>query len=262
MKILFLADVVGKSGRMVVKTNLEKLKTQFAIDAVIINGENSAHGKGITKKIYDEFCELGADVITMGNHTFSKGAIYDFIADADRLVIPANLASFDAGQNYKILDRCGIRFAVINLCGEVWMNNIVCNPFDAMKQLMQRIPSVDGYFVDFHAEATSEKIIFANVFKKDCIAVIGTHTHVQTADERIMDGCAFISDAGMCGAYDSVLGRDTDEMIRRQVFHEATHYQVAKGAGMLCGVVVEIDEQSKRAVSIERIQIRPKQGQE
>ncbi len=257
MKCLFLADVVGKSGRKVIKDHLEDLRKKFAIDVVIVNGENSAHGKGITKKIYDEFCNLNIDVITMGNHTFSKGEIYDFIEEADRLVVPCNLWPGNIGNFYKIIECRNIRLAVINLCCESWMNNVKESPFEALNRLLEKVKDVDGYFVDLHGESTGEKILFANVFKHECTAIIGTHTHVQTADECIMDGCAFISDAGMCGAYRSVLGRDLDEVIENQIHQHPTHYKVANGPAILCGVVVEIDEKTKRAVKIERIQIRP-----
>ena len=134
MKILFLADVVGKSGRKVIKDHLNEIRKNFAIDAVIVNGENSAHGKGITKKIYDEFCNLDIDVITMGNHTFAKGEIYDFIQNADRLVIPFNLQPGNIGNFYKIIECNGMRIAVVNLCGSSWMNNVIEGPYDAMKK--------------------------------------------------------------------------------------------------------------------------------
>lgn len=257
MKCLFLADVVGKSGRRVIKDHLEELRKKFAIDIVIVNGENSAHGKGITKKIYDEFCNLNIDVITMGNHAFSKGEIYDFIEEADRLVLPCNLLPGNVGNFYKIIECGNLRLAVVNISCESWMNNVMESPFEAMDQLLDEIKDVDGFFVDLHGESTGEKILFAHVYKEKCLAVIGTHTHVQTADECILDGCAFISDAGMCGTYKSVLGRDLDEVIENKIKHNPTHYKVAAGPAVLCGVVVELDEDIKRAVKIERIQIRP-----
>lgn len=257
MRCLFLADVVGKSGRKVIKNHLDELREKFAIDKVIVNGENSAHGKGITKKIYEEFCNLNIDVITMGNHTFSKGEIYDFIEDAERLVVPCNLLPGNIGHFYKIIECGNIRLAVVNLCCESWMNNVMESPFNAMQHLLDEIQDVDGFFVDLHGESTGEKILFANVFKNQCVAIIGTHTHVQTADECILEGCAFISDAGMCGAYKSVLGRDLEEVIENKIRQNPTHYKVASGPAVLCGVVIEIDEKTKRAISIERVQIRP-----
>ncbi len=256
MNILFLGDVVGSSGRQAVSTHLEALKKQYHIDLTIINGENAAHGKGITSRIYRQFMELGVDVITMGNHTFSKGELLDFIKDADRLVRPMNLAPMNVGQSVCIQEVCGLRIGIVNLCGQVFMDRIERSPFECMEEVLEKYDA-DVYFVDFHGETTSEKITFAYVFKDSCIGVVGTHTHVQTADERVIDGCGFISDVGMCGAYDSVLGRDKDEVIRLVAYRQPTRYTIAKGDPILCGIVIHVDENTRRTTHIERIQIRP-----
>lgn len=256
MNILFLGDIVGSVGRAMVEEHLPKLKEQHAIDLVIANCENAAHGKGITKKIYHQLLGYGIDMITMGNHTFSKNDIYMFINEADRLVRPANMDPLDYGKSTRVLTVKDKKVAITNLCGEVWMHNIVDSPFACMEDVLEDIEA-DIYLVDFHGEITSEKIAFAYNFAGRIQAVVGTHTHVQTADERLVYGTAAISDLGMCGAYTSVLGRDVEEIITRFVTDEKTKYKLAEGPGILCGAIVKLDDVTNRAIHIERIQIRP-----
>lgn len=256
MNILFIGDIVGSVGRQMVKNHLSSLKSQYQIDLTIANGENSAHGKGITSKIYYDLINQGVDYITMGNHTFSKGELLTFIHEAKRLVRPENMAPTNLGMGVLVVKVKDKDVAIINLCAKVWMDNVVESPFVAMEKILNRVQA-DVYFVDFHGETTSEKIAFAQHFKKRCTAVVGTHTHVQTADERLIEGCAFISDAGMCGVYDSILGRDIEEVLQRFVYDIPTHYTIATGEGMFNGVVIRVDEETNRATSIERIQIRP-----
>lgn len=256
MKLLFIGDIVGSSGRAVLKEKLPALKDEYQIDCTIVNGENAAHGKGITRRIYREIKSNGVDAITMGNHTFSKGELLEFIEDAELLVRPMNLIPTEKGQSVKVIEVLGKKLAVVNLCGEIFMDRIARSPFECMEEVLKEVEA-DMYFVDLHAEATSEKITFAHVFGKYCVGICGTHTHVQTADERIIDGCGFITDTGMCGAWDSVLGRDKNEVIRHMVHHESTRYTIANGAAVLCGVVITIDDKTLRALKIERIQIRP-----
>ena len=256
MKILFLGDVVGSVGRLMINTHLNDLIEKYEIDIVIVDGENSAHGKGITNRIYNGFMQNKIDVITMGNHTFSKGELLVSIDDMDALVRPINMEPMYLGQNHKIINIGNKTLCVTNICGQIFMEKTCENPFDSMDNLLETVKA-DMYFVDFHAEATSEKAVFANYYKKQCIAVVGTHTHIQTADERLIDGCAFISDAGMCGAYDSVLGRDTQEVTDLMVNNFRTKYTIATGDGVLCGVVIDVDIEKCVATNIERIQIRP-----
>ena len=256
MRVLFLGDIVGKSGRLCMKEQLPKLKEQYRPDLVIVNGENAAHGKGITKKIYHELLGYGIDVITMGNHTFSKSDIYQFINEADRLVRPANMEPLGYGRSTLILQVGSKRIAVSNLCAEIFMNNVTESPFACMERILAGI-DVDYHFVDLHGETTSEKIAFTYQFAGRVQAVVGTHNHVQTADERIINGCAAISDLGMCGAYHSVLGRDTQEVLERFVNQEKTHYKIADGPAVLCGLLVDFDDSLHQAVKAERIQIRP-----
>ena len=256
MRVLFLGDIVGKSGRLCMKEQLPQLKAQYHPDLVIVNGENAAHGKGITKKIYHELLGYGIDVITMGNHTFSKSDIYQFINEADRMVRPANMEPLGYGRSTLILQLNSKRIAVSNLCAEIFMNNVTESPFACMERILAGI-DVDYHFVDLHGETTSEKIAFTYQFAGRVQAIVGTHTHVQTADERIINGCAAISDLGMCGAYHSVLGRDTQEVLERFVNQAKTHYKIAGGPAVLCGLLVDFDDSLHQAIKAERIQIRP-----
>ncbi len=256
MNIMFLGDVVGRAGRTVVFKHLNELQQQHNIDLTIINAENAAHGKGITRRIYQQFMEYDIDVLTMGNHTFSKGELLDFIKEAPCLIRPKNLLPLNLGQSVLVKTIKDKKIAIVNLCGEIFMDKIEGSPYNAMKEIIDEVQA-DAYIVDFHGETTSEKITFAHVFKEHCIAVCGTHTHVQTADERLIEGCAFISDLGMCGAYDSVLGRDKEEVIKHVVHKEKTRYTVAEGDAILCGAVIHVDDDTLKATSIQRIQIRP-----
>lgn len=256
MNILFIGDIVGSVGREIVLEHLDALKKQYAIDFVVANAENSAHGKGITRKIYNQLIEAGIDVMTMGNHTFSKDTIFGFIEEADCLVRPMNMEPVDPGRSTVVRNVCGKRVAVTNLCGEVWMNNVVDSPFACMEEVLEDFDA-DIYLVDLHGETTSEKIAFTYYFAGKIQAVVGTHTHVQTADERIVDGTAAITDLGMCGPYTSVIGRDVDEIIKRFTTDEKTKFTVAGGPGIFCGAVVCIDDITNQAIKIERIQIRP-----
>lgn len=256
MNILFVGDIVGSVGRECVRDLLPELKASYEIDLVVANGENAAHGKGITRKIYNQLLSYGIDVITMGNHTFSKNDIYQFIEEADKMVRPANMEPLDYGQHSVVVKVHGKRVAISNLSGEVWMHNVVDSPFYCMEDILQDIEA-DIYLVDFHGEATSEKIAFAYQFAGRIQAVVGTHTHVQTADERIVYGTAAITDLGMCGAYTSVLGRDVEEIITRFTTQEKTKFKIAEGPAIFCGAIVTIDDESNRATRIERIQIRP-----
>ena len=255
MKILFLGDIVGKPGRDIVFKHLSQLQELEQIDFTIVNAENSAHGKGITTKIYNQLIDAGVDVITMGNHTYSKGEIKSHMEDFPEMVVPYNHL-IQLHQGYKIYDVKGLKLCVCNLVGSALMYENNQDIFSSMRDILSETKA-DLYFVDLHAEAPSEKILFAQYFKNDLIAVVGTHTHVQTADERIMGNLAYISDVGMCGVYESVIGRDIDEMIANIIEGEMTKYTVASGEAVLCACVIEIDDETKKAIDIKRIQIRP-----
>ncbi|MGL5541119.1 MAG: TIGR00282 family metallophosphoesterase [Erysipelotrichaceae bacterium] len=256
MRILFLGDIVGQSGRKGVEDALVLLKRDYHPDLIIANGENAAHGKGITRKIYIQLLKMGIDVVTLGNHAFSKNDIFGFIDEAQYLVRPANIDPEDVGVATVVVHRGGKRIAVSNLCGQVFMHGVVESPFAVMEHILEEVDA-DIHIVDFHAEATSEKLAFFYHFAGRIGAMIGTHTHVQTADERIIDGTAGLSDAGMCGAYESILGRDVGEILTRFTSEAKTKYTIAEGAAIVCGVVVDFDDQTNQAVHIERIQLRP-----
>ena len=252
-----MGDVVAKCGRDAISTRLGQLKAEYHCDFVIVNGENAAHGKGITTKIYNSLMQSGADVITLGNHAFSKSEIKDKFDLCPRLVRPYNMEVDEDCRSYVIVEACGKRIAVTNVIGQIFMGELPTeSPFSAMENLLDEIDA-DIIIVDLHGEATSEKELFLRVFSQDLTAVIGTHTHVQTADEKIYNGCAFISDVGMCGPYNSVIGRDAEEVIRRLVRNEDTHFTPAEGDAILCGCVITIDDETNRAIAIERIQERP-----
>ena len=259
MRILFLGDIVGKSGRDIVSSLLYGLKSEYQTDLVIANAENSAHGKGITYKIYKQLLNEGIDYITMGNHTFSKAEIYAHIDDMDRLVIPYNHSKRTTDNYYKMISYKGMKICLTNILGSVLMPEADSDPYAAFTAVLEKTVDLepDFYFVDLHAETTAEKRLFLEYFKDKARVVVGTHTHVQTADEAILEGCAFISDTGMCGAYRSIIGRDIEESIKSGINREKTVYTIASGEGMLCGVLIEIDDKKKVPTGIQRIQIRP-----
>ena len=258
MRILFVGDIVGSVGRSMVGELVPKLKEEKNIDLVVCNAENAAHGKGITKKIYHQLMDFGVDVLTLGNHAFAKEDIFAFIDDASNMVRPMNIEPQDVGNSTCVIEVNHKKVAVSNLSGEVFMNGVIDSPFACMEDILEEYSDCDIHVVDFHAEATSEKIAFAYCFADRVAAVVGTHTHVQTADERIINQtCATISDLGMCGPYHSILGRDIEEIITRFTSDEKTRYTMAEGVGIFCGCIVEIDESSNHATKIERIQIRP-----
>lgn len=253
MNILILGDIVGSSGRRIVKKLLPVLKEKYAIDLTIANAENAAHGKGITKKIYYQLCESGIDYFTMGNHTFAKNDIFNFIHDIENMVIPYNMEK-EVDIPSIVIEYQGKKIAISNLMCEVFMHNTAFSPFVAMEEILNRIEA-DIHIVDLHGEATSEKIAMFYAFKNRLTALVGTHTHVQTADEKIVDGCAYITDLGMCGTYHSILGRDIDEILARFLHQEKKPYKIAEGEAILHGVVIEIDPATNQAIRIERIKL-------
>ncbi len=256
MKVLFIGDIVGAAGRNAFFQQLPFLRNEYPHDILIVNGENSAHGKGITRKIYNSFVDAKVDCITMGNHTFSKNDILDFIDEAEILIRPANMEPEEYGKPARIIDVNGTKVGIYNVYGTIFMDRFTEDPFITMEKLFERYPS-DVAIIDIHGEATSEKYAFMRCFKDRAAMIVGTHTHIQTADEDVIDGCAFICDVGMCGPYDSVLGRDNDEVINMMKNHVTSRYTVSTNPAVLCAVYVEIDDETHRATSIRRIQIRP-----
>ena len=255
MNILFLGDIVGRPGRDIIFHYLPILKKDHGIDFTIVNGENAAHGKGITKRIYGSFKEAGIDVVTLGNHAFSKKEIVDYVDDCPDLVFPYNYAN-DLNKEPVIKEVNGLSICICNILGSAFMMENAMSAYKAMDEILAKYKA-DLYFVDLHAEATAEKLLFAHYYQDDLVAVVGTHTHVQTAEERLMGKLAYITDVGMNGVYDSIIGRDTEEMVDAIIHGEKTRYQIAEGPAILCGVVISIDDISRQATAIKRLQIRP-----
>ena len=261
LSIIMIGDIIGKPGRSFLQKALPAVLRRHKADLVIANGENAAGGKGITESIAKELHETGVDILTMGNHTWDNPAVFDFIDSSPGLIRPANYPASVPGKGWIIHEiKPGIRpVAVVNLMGRSFMTPIDC-PFHAADRLLEEIrehapgDKEPVVIVDFHAEATSEKETMGFYLAGRVAAVIGTHTHVQTADERILEGgTAYITDAGMTGPRDSVLGIKPEIMIRRFVHQLPVRHELAGGPSILCGVLVEVDESSGRAVSITRI---------
>ncbi|MBF0779886.1 MULTISPECIES: TIGR00282 family metallophosphoesterase [unclassified Granulicatella] len=257
MRILFIGDIVGGIGRESVRELLPKLKRKYKPQITIANAENSAHGKGITEKIYKELLALGIDVITMGNHTWDNKDIFNFIHQAPKLVRPANFPKGVAGQGFTIINVNHQKLAVINLQGRVFMANLD-DPFTVGEQLIKECRNITPHiFIDFHAETTSEKQAFAWSMDGLVSAVIGTHTHVQTNDARILpQGTAFMSDVGMTGAYDSVLGFRKEAIITKFKNQLPARHEVTdSGRKLFSACFLELDDTTGKARKIENILI-------
>lgn len=255
LKLLFLGDVIGEPGRRAVIETLPVLKKEREIDFIVVNGENAAAGRGITPKISIDLLRAGAAVITTGDHIWDQKEIVSYIATEPRLLRPINYPEGTPGQGSIILDTPKGKVGVINVQGRTFMLPHLENPFRIIeKEVMRLREETAVIFVDVHAETTSEKIAMGRFLDGKVSAVIGTHTHTQTADEQIFPGgTAFLCDAGMCGPSESVLGRDIDPIVQRFLTNMPVQFPVAKGPVKLHGAVVEIDEQSGRALSIERL---------
>ncbi len=260
MKILILGDVMGPSGRKAVKKNLQNIIKDKKINFTIINGENSADsGRGITRSIADEFFLEGADVITSGNHIWDEKETTNFINKENRLLRPANFVEGSPGKGYGIFYTKDKKFkiAVINLMGNVFMKKTE-NVFDVAKKIRNEIKlkkDVDFVIVDFHGETTSEKMAMAHFFDGHSTGVVGTHTHVPTADTRILkNGTAYQTDLGMCGDYDSVIGMNKENSLKRFLKDKnATQHFPAEGEATLSGIIIEADFKTGLAKKIDRI---------
>ncbi|MCP8616450.1 TIGR00282 family metallophosphoesterase [Salirhabdus salicampi] len=257
MKILFIGDIVGSIGRQMLQDHLPKLKKKYHPDVTIVNGENAAHGKGITEKIYNNFLQWGADVITLGNHAWDKREIFDFIDNAERMARPANFPEDTPGKGIVYYKVGANTVAVINIQGRTFMPPLE-DPFREVDRLIKEAKKKTSIiFIDFHAEATSEKQALGWYVDGRASAVVGTHTHVQTADERILhEGTAYITDVGMTGPYDGILGVEKSDVIRRFLTSLPVRFEVPdKGRAQLSGVIVDIDSKTGRSKSIKRITI-------
>ena len=263
MNILFIGDIFGRPGRTIVKERLPELVRQHGADLVIANCENAAAGFGITPPLAEELFDLGIDVMTTGNHVWDKREIIDYFQMADgnphsparRLLRPANFPSSLPGWGFYEGKKNGIAYAVINLQGRIFMGSSD-DPYRYADDLLEKIKS-KIVFVDFHAEATSEKIAFGWYVDGRVTAVVGTHTHVPTADETILtNGTAYITDVGMTGPYDSVIGVKKELVIDRFLTGMPARFEPASGDVRLCAVVIECDELTGRATRIQRLMLR------
>lgn len=252
MKVLFIGDVVGSVGRAMIEDYLYRVKKDHHIDFVIANVENATHGKGLNRKHYDFFVFQGIDCMTMGNHTFDKKELFDFIDEADRLVVPYNQPKVLPGVFSRVFTVNGKTIRVTNVLGCVFMDSRYANPFDEIDQYLNL--QQDIHIIDIHAEATSEKIALAYYCQDKVQAVLGTHTHVQTADERIINQkVAFISDVGMTGPYLSSLGCDLESVTLR-MRGLSSKFLISDNSGQLAGVIIDFNE-NNQPVSIERVLI-------
>ena len=256
MKILAIGDIVGSAGIKELKNKLNKLKQEETIDFIIVNGENSAEGMGITEKNFNEILAQGVDVVTMGNHTWGKKDIFKFI-NHPQIIRPANYPQGVVGKGYAIYKCKDKKIGVINLIGRVDINVLSENPFIIANKIVEKIKEkVDIIIVDFHAEATAEKIAMGHYLDGKITALYGTHTHVQTADEKILPkGTGYITDIGMTGPENSVIGMNIEASIKRFETTLPEKYKIAEGKCIFNGVIFEINDENCKLETIKRIQL-------
>src|ERR1700751_1080447 len=255
LRVLFLGDIVGEPGRNAVIARLPEFKRQQGIDFTIVNGENAAGGRGITGKITIDLLRAGVSVVTSGDHIWDQKEILAFIDTEPRLLRPANYPDGAPGSGSIVLKTAKGKIGVINVQARTFMQPILENPFRSVEAAVTKMRyETSNIIVDVHGETTSEKIAMGRFLDGKVSAVIGTHTHVQTADDQIFPGgTAFLCDAGMCGPTESVLGREIQPIVQRFYSSMPVNFPVAKGEGKLHGLMVDIDEESGRATSVQRI---------
>jgi len=256
MKILFIGDVVGAPGREAIKKLVAPLKSELGIDFVIANAENASGGSGITLKVAEDLFSSGVDVLTSGDHIWKRPEIFELINREDRILRPINFPSGAPGRGAHVFKaKNGVKVGVINVNGRVFMDALEC-PFKTSLAAYEKIKEETKIIIlDIHAEATSEKIALGWYLDGKLSAIFGTHTHIQTADEKVLPkGTAYITDVGMTGPYDSVIGRKKDDVLTRFLSAIPVRFEVAEGDIQLHGALVEVDEKTGQAVSISRIQ--------
>lgn len=259
LSIIFFGDIVGRPGRFALRDYLSENKDD---NFVMVNVENASHGFGLTKKNYNEISEYGVDCMTSGNHIWDKKEIFEYIDEADKLVRPFNYPEGTVGRGSRIFDYNGIKIGVINVLGRVFMNS-VDSPWTVVRDEIIRLKNITPIVVvDFHAEATAEKICFAKFCSQLGVsAFLGTHTHVQTSDEQIMNNMAYITDVGFCGTSDGVIGMDYSSSLNRFTTVIPERYEVASGDfRQINAVRIEIDSKTGHAISIKRISITDNKG--
>jgi metallophosphoesterase (TIGR00282 family) len=256
MKILFIGDIVGEPGRRAVKELVPKIVKKEKIDFIVANGENVAGGSGITPMLADELLGYGIDVITSGDHIWKRKEIIERLSHDARILRPANYPRETPGFGSTVVQsKSGVDVGVINIQGRVFMQAIE-DPFRVVKSEVDKVKNkARVIIVDIHAEATSEKMALGWLLDGSVSAVIGTHTHVQTADEKILPkGTAFLTDAGMTGPFDSVIGRNKEQILTRFMTQMPTKFEMAEGDIQLHGAIIEVDEKAGKADSIKRVQ--------
>jgi 2',3'-cyclic-nucleotide 2'-phosphodiesterase len=258
VRILFIGDIVGKTGRAAIKALLPAVVNKYKIELVIANGENAAAGFGLTDKIVEEILGFGVHVITTGNHVWDKKEFIPQISKEDRVLRPLNYPPGVPGFGSLVVTAAnGVKCAVLNSSGRVFMASIDCPFRRTMEEVKKLGDDVKVIIIDFHAEATSEKIAFGYYMEGKVSAVIGTHTHVQTADEKILEGgTAYITDVGMTGPSESVIGIEKEMIIKRFLTAMPMRFETAKGEGILSAVVIEVNEQTGKATGIQRLQLK------
>jgi len=255
MKILFIGDIVGNPGRDAVAKPIPAMRKNVEADVVIVNGENAAGGSGITENVARELFSFGCDVITLGDHVWDKREVYPYLNSEAHIVRPANFSSEAPGRGVCVIDVKGVKVAVIALLGRTYMKYLTNCPFRALDAVLGGLDGVKVILVDMHAEATSEKVTMGWYADGRVSAVVGTHTHIQTADEKVLPkGTAYITDLGMTGPYDSVIGQIKERIIERYLTGLPNKFEVAAHKATLCGVVMDVDESTGRARTITRIQ--------
>lgn len=256
MKLLMIGDVVGGPGRQMLARNLKRFRAEKQVDAVIVNAENCAAGSGITAALAREIFEAGADVLTLGDHTWGQKEFSGQIGTVANLVRPANYAAECPGKGWCLVTMPTFSFAVVNLQGRVFMSPVDC-PFKTADRLLAEIPKNVPVFVDFHAEATSEKITLGHYLDGRVTALCGTHTHVQTSDAQLLPkGTAYLTDLGMTGPYISSIGRDLKPVTKKFITGLPGRFEVADGPCVLEGAVITFDPATRQASAIEAVRIR------
>ncbi len=255
MKILLIGDIVGRPGRQVLAQALPEIQEQTEATFTVVNIENAAGGFGITEKVFHELSRLDIDVMTSGNHIWDKREALEFIVTQPTLLRPHNYPAGTPGSGWVTVQKQGVRLGVLNVMGQAFMHPTLDSPFTSVDDVLAaESDKVDLVVVDFHAETTSEKVAMGWHLDGRAAAMVGTHTHIPTADERVLpEGTAYITDLGMTGCYDSVIGSDRHAVLNRMVHKIQSRLDPATGPGSLCGVVVEVDESTGKAISIERV---------
>ena len=256
MRILMVGDVFGRAGRRAFAEHTAKIRSEKNIDLVVVNGENAAHGKGLTLPTFNALLSGGADIVTTGNHIWDKKDVLAFIDREPFLIRPANYPANTPGKGFCVYPYKAKNVGVINLQGRVFMPPLDC-PFTRAEEVLKELRrECDIILVDFHAEATSEKMAMAYFLDGKVNAVVGTHTHVQTADERILPrGTAFITDLGIVGPINSIIGVNPDSVVEQFLTCRLAKFEPAEGECIYCGLIIDIDDRTNRTLSVERVQI-------